>query len=377
MGTRTLAQPSILIVEDNEFMRRMSRRHLEEAGFRVIEAENGAMGIRYASDYTPNLILCDLRMPDIEGYDVLRAVRAEKATALTPFIFLTSTHDPVARRRGMELGADDFLTKPVHYKDLLFAIHSQLEKYDHMFRVYHDQREALRQTQRQLSLMVAHELRTPLVSIKMAHDIMRWKLEQLSQEDMAELLLTMDGGIRRLRHLVEQMVLITQLETGILTYEAIVLENPIIMQTYDLLSSAIDLAREFDYRGSKVRVKLDERDRFTAVICHPASLRHALAELVNNAITFSPSEGEVLISQWKAESSIWVSIVDRGVGMSSENLALAFKGFRQIDRERHEQQGMGMGLPLAKGIIEVHGGTLEVNSVVGQGTQVIIRLPLG
>jgi two-component system sensor histidine kinase/response regulator len=277
----------------------------------------------------------------------------------------------------MELGADDFLTKPIHYKDLLFAIHSQLEKYDHMFRVYNDQKEALHQAQQQLSLMVAHELRTPLVSIKMAHEIMRWKLEQLTQQEMQALLETMDSGIRRLRHLTEQMVLITQLETGVLSYEGIVLQNPIIMALWDIVTAAADLAREFDYRGVNVRIRLDDRDRFATVICHPASLKHALAELINNAITFSPSGGEVVVSQWRAEGAVWVSVVDRGPGMQPEQVRLAFEGFRQLNRDRHEQQGMGMGLTLAKRIIEVHGGALEVNTVPDQGTQVILRLPLG
>jgi len=372
-ATRT--KQVVLLIEDNEFMRKITASHLQDADFLVCTATNGKEGITLARQEKPAVVLCDLRLPDIDGYAVLRALRADRSTALTPFIFLTSDQDLSARRKGMELGADDFLTKPIHYKDLLFAIHAQLTKYKHMFKVYTEQKEKLHAAQQQLSLMVAHELRTPIASLMMAHELMSWRLESLSSEQMLELLNTMDAGIRRLRHLSEQMVLLTQLETGVLV-ESSIRRNGALMGTWTLITAAIDLAREFDYRKKGVAVTMDERDRFGMVMCNPGSLKHALAELINNAIVFSPPAGEVRIAQWQEDGTAWVSITDQGPGIPPDKLEAVQRSFEQVEREKQEQQGMGMGLPLAKGIISAHGGKLLINSRLENGTQVLVGLPL-
>lgn len=364
----------ILLVEDNEFMRKVTVPHLVEAGFEVMVAETGAKGIEIARTVRPDIIVCDIHLPDVDGYAVLRALRADKQTVLTPFIFLTSDPDRSAQRKGMELGADDFLTKPVHYKDLLFAIYAQLTKYKHMFKVYTEQKEKLQATQQRLSLMVAHELRTPIASLTMAHELMTWRLEGLSHDQMLELLNTMEAGIRRLRHLSEQMVLLTQLETGILTLQNIQRGGG-LMGTWTLITAAIDLAREFDYRKKSVQVNLDERERFGMVLCNPGSLKHALAELINNAIAFSIAHSEVKIGQWQEDGMVWISITDRGPGIPADKLEAVQQNFEQLERDKQEQQGMGLGLPLAKGIIEAHGGKLVINSMVQQGTQVLVGLP--
>jgi signal transduction histidine kinase len=366
--------PTILFIEDNDYMRRMTRTHLEENGFSVIEATSGGAGIESARLYLPDLVLCDLRLPDMLGYEVLRHLRGDRRTVLTPFIILTSSQEHSDLRSGLELGADDFITKPVHIKDLLFAIHSQLEKYKHMFAVHKEERRQLQDAQQRLTLMVSHELRTPLVSITMAHELMQWKLGQLSVEDTQELLDSMGSGIRRLKHLTEQMALLTQLETGGLEQYSI-RRTAIIRQFWAMIEEAINLAREFDYRHSEVTIRLEDGDKQTMVICHPRALTHAFAELINNAITFSPAGSVVRVSGWKEGGTMWISIMDRGPGISKHDLQQAMLPFQQLGREKSEQQGMGVGLPLAKGIIEAHGGVLEIHSLPERGTQMVVRIP--
>ena len=144
-----------------------------------------------------------------------------------------------------------------------------------------------------------------------------------------------------------------------------------------MLVAANNLARRFAYQQQpNVNVQLHDHDRDSMVMCNPPSLKQALAELIANALTFSPDDSEVTITQSRSGGSVIVSIVDEGPGIPEDRLAEALHEFSQLDRETNEQQGMGMGLALAQRIIEAHGGTLEILSIVGKGTQVHIALPI-
>jgi signal transduction histidine kinase len=175
--------------------------------------------------------------------------------------------------------------------------------------------------------------------------------------------------------MIDQMIFFTQLEAGTLTREY-VQESGGPAQIWAILTSSVSLAREFIYRNRDATVRIDQRDGDISVMCHLQALKHAFAELVTNAINFSPEDSEVLISEWVADGAIWINIVDQGSGMTDQQLNSAFQDFYQIDRETKEQQGMGLGLPLARRIVEAHNGMLQLTSIVGKGTQVILQLPV-
>ncbi|MGH1397423.1 MAG: response regulator [Trichormus sp.] len=118
----------ILVIEDEADTRDLFLTILETEGFETIGAENGFVGIQQAQKYLPDLIICDIIMPDMDGYAVLNALRQDPLTAIIPFIFLTGSHDKTAVRKGMELGADDYITKPSTIEEILKAIAIRLEK---------------------------------------------------------------------------------------------------------------------------------------------------------------------------------------------------------------------------------------------------------
>src|SRR3954470_22473896 len=120
--------PKILLIEDEPQMRKNMQLILKREGFEVVAAADGSEGILLAKRELPDLILCDVMMPEVDGYGVLGALRAERATEMIPFIFLTARGDKADVRSGMNLGADDYLTKPVSVDDLLGAIRSRLTR---------------------------------------------------------------------------------------------------------------------------------------------------------------------------------------------------------------------------------------------------------
>jgi two-component system sensor histidine kinase/response regulator len=362
----------ILVIEDEAPVLENIIELLEfEGGFEVIGAENGVIGLQRAQEHVPDLIICDITMPEMDGYEVLLEVRKRPKIATTPFMFLTARADRSFMRHGMEIGADDYLTKPFSSAELMAAILARLER--HQMTVKETERD-LEEAKSQLVQMVAHELRTPLVSIEMASALIADKLNELSPAHIQELMAHVTRGSERLHHLVEQMVLTTRLKAGVLTPE-LVIEQGLRMPVSDLLMVVIDLARRFAPRHPDVAVRLETKDGEAVIQLDAQALKHALAELVTNAISFSPEGEEVGVLQWVANGSVWIQIVDHGPGIPAEHLDQAQDEFQQINRHVQEQQGMGMGLPLARQIIGVHGGTLEIKSVVGQGTQVTVKLP--
>ncbi len=363
----------VLVIEDERYLLEDITELLQYTDFEVQGANSGSQGLEAAQVYSPDLIICDIMMPDLDGYQVLEQIRANPLTANTPFIFLTAKADRESMRQGMDLGADDYLTKPFTSAELLTAINTRLKRQSQIA-VHSEQK--IDNVKRQLTRMVTHELRTPLISINTGVDLISRQIGQLSTSELQELLDTITAGSKRLSHRVEQLVFITQLESNMLSHETI-MRDGMPMRLWDLLVSANNVARRFSYaQQPNINVKFHEHDHDSIVMCNPPALKQALAELIANALAFSPANSEVNISQWRSAGNVMVSIVDEGPGIPEDRLAEALDEFSQIDRESNEQQGMGMGLALAQRIIQAHGGALDILSIVGKGTQVTIALPI-
>ena len=129
----------ILVIEDDLFVRENIVELLEAEDFEVFSTENGILGILWAQDNRPDLVICDVMMPEMNGYDVLAEMRQLPTTALIPFIFLTAMADKRDIRHGMELGADDYLTKPFTREELLNAINARLAKQEKLMKQYNEE----------------------------------------------------------------------------------------------------------------------------------------------------------------------------------------------------------------------------------------------
>jgi two-component system, sensor histidine kinase and response regulator len=361
----------ILVIEDEASLREDIIEMLELLEYEVAGAENGLVGLQIAQEHHPDLILCDIMMNKLDGYGVLAEIRKNPELSATPFIFLTAKSDRASLRHGMELGADDYLSKPFTSYELMTAIQTRLARQTTLAQNAEKQLDEARE---QLMRLVTHELRTPLTSINMVVDIISKQLKHLQPQQLTELLETLTSGSKRLSHLVEQMVLTTQIEAGVFRPEAFA-EDAMPARMWEILVASINLGRRFAVRSPNVSIALEDKDQTAMVNCSLAALKHALAEVISNALTFSPEGATVTITQWKAEGWVWITVVDQGEGIPPEKLEQALENFGQVDRELHEQQGMGLGLPLARKIIEIHKGRMEVHSVVGKGTQVMVGLP--
>ncbi|MBE2272492.1 MAG: hybrid sensor histidine kinase/response regulator [Anaerolinea sp.] len=365
--------PKILVVEDEKYLLEDIMELLQYTYFEVAGTPNGQEAIRMAQADPPDLILCDIMMPGMDGYEVLNHIRDNPITENIPFIFLSAKADRESLRQGMNMGADDYISKPFTSAELLTAINMRLKRHHQVIEAAEQRLDYVKQ---QLARMVTHELRTPLISINTVTDVISRQLYSLSPGELTELLQTIESGSKRLNHRVEQLVYITQLDAGMLTRDSI-RDQGLVMTLWELLVASTNLARRFAYQQkSNVGIKMRDRDRDAIVLCNPPALKQALAELIANALTYAPENTDVEIAQWRSEGQIWVTVTDRGQGIPKDKLTAALEAFRQLDRETSERQGIGIGLTLAHRIIYAHGGTLDLRSVVNKGTQVLVNLPL-
>lgn len=152
----------ILLVEDDAMVRQNLVELLEAESFEVIPANHGAQAMEVLEHFVPDVIICDVMMPIMDGHTLLQNVRSQRSLADIPFIFLTAKADPVEQRKGMTMGADDYLTKPFTREQLLSAIDIRIQKRDLMRAKYNEQLDSLRNS---ISGTLPHELRTPLTFI--------------------------------------------------------------------------------------------------------------------------------------------------------------------------------------------------------------------
>jgi signal transduction histidine kinase len=342
---------------------------LEMEGFEVISAEDGGAGIQMARQYLPSLIICDVMMPELDGHAVLAELRQDPATATIPFIFLTARAEKTDLRKGMELGADDYLTKPFTRDELLKAISTRLSKQAAVTREIQTKLDDLRGS---ITLSLPHEMRTPLTGIIGYSEILAEDYASIQPEEIREFAQAIQQSARRLQHLILNYVLYAELEVAVrdAAYARALLGHG----SSDIRSVATDVAiqqAQQAQREADLSVELGEGtvqvvERFT---------RRVIEELLNNAFKFSQPGTPVLVTGQSDGHSYTLCVQDRGRGMTTQQIA-DVGAYLQFERQRHEQQGQGLGLAIAKRLTELHDGKLSIQSEYGRQTTVCIILPV-
>jgi len=360
----------ILVIEDEEPILENVQEILSLENYEIRAASNGEQGLDIAFEFLPDLIICDIMMPPgINGYDVLMEIRNHAETSLIPFIFLTARTTRADMRRGMDLGADDYLTKPFSAPDLLHAIQARLGKQETISEIHHKQMDILRSN---IIHAMPHEFRTPLNGILGYASLMMDDPKSLAADDVLKMSERIYTSGMRLKHLIENYLLYAQIEIMTLQEETL---DAIRGNQLDVPAQVVEQAAR--RRAAEVNrnddVRINAQNALVAV--SDESLAKIVEEIVDNGLKFSMPGNPVNI-QAGADGTLYrIQITDSGRGMTAEQMA-AVGAYMQFDRKVYEQQGMGLGLILSKRIAELYGGSLETLSEKDRGTQVTITLPL-
>jgi signal transduction histidine kinase len=368
MRTRAPAL-SVLVVDDDAELLRSLAEVLADQGHRVRMAENGREALALAKDEAPDVIVTDVGMPVMDGFALVAALRADPATDAVPVVYLTGKGDRDDVRRGMGLGGDDYLTKPCSAEELVAAVEVRALRRASMERRAEAQLEGLRASMRR---SLSHELLTPLNAIIGFASLLEESAETIRRDRLAE------WGVLIRRSGERQLALVRK----VLAHADAELCAADPARRAALAGARTSRAQRIVEEAAQCAVAARERGadlRLDVIDATPAIGEEALAtvtrELVENAVEYSAPGTIVAVRVAVEERTFLLRIADGGRGMSAEEVA-AIAPFVQFRRDRHEQQGLGVGLSTARRLLLLHGGSLEVESEVGRGTTVIARVPL-
>ena len=358
----------ILVIDDEEPLREMVHMALVERGFDVIEAENGAVGIDKARRELPDLILCDVNMEKVDGYRTLASLRGEPATASIPFILMTGLANNAGMRHGMELGADDYLPKPFTIDGLYAAVEARLKKAQALRQEAEKKLADLRDN---ISLMLPHELRTPLNGILAYGEILAAEAGTLPAKEVAEMGQGIYDSGKRLERLVENVLIYAQIELlSADTQKVHALRQKQTACPARIIEEHARLQARLANRADDLSLDLADQP----VPISEDYLARIVDELTQNALKFSDPGKRVSVVLSASSNGVMLSVTDLGRGFSTEHITKV-GAYMQFDRKVQEQQGLGLGLVIAKRLTELHGGTLSIQSERGARTTVTVRLP--
>jgi two-component system, sensor histidine kinase and response regulator len=353
--------PKILVIEDVHALRSDMIEMLRLEGFDVAGAENGVVGLKVAKEFRPDLVLCDIMMPELDGYGVLHGMRADPGLRAIPFIFLTAKSDRTDIRRGMGLGADDYLTKPVENEELLAAIRARLNQ-----RVNIEELTEVKLTQLRQSITTAlpHELRTPLNTIIGFSDMLMMEAPQITPEQVLEWAGHINSSALRLHRLVENYLTYVRIQSLMADTKRLaairrqITGNPHINAEHQAIFTAQRFNREADLvlrHGTPAPILMGEHD-----------LNKVMDEVLDNAFKFSDSGTAIVlqtgVEMMNGEDRFVIRLKDDGRGMSPEQIR-GVGAYMQFDRVLYEQQGSGLGLAIVRGLTEMYDGSMFIESV--------------
>jgi len=356
----------ILVIDDDELSLSMYAEILEEAGFHVNAVGSGASGISCARVAAPDLVLCDVSMPEVDGYGVLRALRREPATAVVPIVFLTGISDSESLRRGMEAGADDYLCKPVDCRSLVGAVRARLARHAAAAMSVEHQLEELRSS---LAMSLPHELLTPLTAVMGLASMLRDDVSELDPEIVREAAAQICRGGEALQQSVGKFLLLAELEMASQDEAEGAKMRAQRARTSVIGEAARQTAARLG-RGADLTVSI-EPGRLAMERTHLAAL---VSELTENAAVFSHAGTPLTVRCSRSDlEHVSIEVEDRGHGMVEQ--AEGFATFRHLARRHVREPGINLGLAIVRRLATLYDGGVTFETRPGGGTMVRVRVP--
>ena len=361
----------ILIVDDVVSNVLLLKILLTNEKFQVCTANNGTTCIEQAKKEHPDLILLDVMMPDISGFDTAVILKKDEETKEIPIIFLTALNTPADLVHGFKVGANDFLTKPFNKEELVMRVMQQISLVAAK-RIIEQQNAELRATlsnRDKMYSVIAHDLRSPMASIRMVLNLVVASTSpELVGPELYELLDKANKESEDVHDLLDNLLKWTKSQTGRLN---VVIQE---LDLNDIIPGVVDI---FEMIAQTKRIKLDLQmgDTPLVVTADNDMLKTVVRNFLSNAIKFSPEDSSIEIIMTKEGDFAKVSVRDHGVGIAAERLGSIFhKG--ETTYGTGGEEGSGLGLQLCQDFARKIGGDCTVESVEGEGSTFSVLIPL-
>ena len=363
----TETRPKILIVDDAPHNIEVLRGVLRKS-YRCSVATSGKKAIKIAtSKKPPDLILLDIMMPGMDGYEVCRRLKAKKRTRDIPVIFVTARKEVKAEFQGFEAGAVDYIIKPIRPAIVEARVATQLKLRQQQLDLEKQYSELcrLQSLRDSLTHMIVHDLRSPLTGLCGFLELFRMEADRLSEDHRDYLRQCMDNA-QALLTMINDLLDINRLESGKLPLD----KAP--CHIGDMLQKAVKMLGAL---AEDHRISVNAPEEIT-VDCDRRIVTRVIMNLIGNALKFSPGDSQIIVDTAHGQDCVRVSVHDSGCGIPEEYREKIFEKFGQVEaRENRQKHSTGLGLTFCKLAIEAHGGAIGVDSKLGEGSTFWFTLP--
>jgi signal transduction histidine kinase len=371
--------PLILIVDDNETNRYGKSRTMQRAGFEVIEAGTGTEALQLLRERMPRLVILDVQLPDIDGWEVCRRIKGDPRTASVIVLQMSATHVTEADTvRALEGGADVSLTEPIEPQVLIATVKAQLrarQAEDALRDAFAREKsaradaEAANRAKDEFLATLSHELRSPIGAVLTWVTLLR--SGRLDEGRTADALAAIERNTRMQVKLIEDLLDVSRIISGKLRFEKTSVDLSSVIE------AALDTARPTAAtKGVQLTARISANIGLLAA--DPGRLQQVFSNVLSNAVKFTPAGGRIELTAMRTDSTAEIRVSDTGRGIEAAFLPHLFERFRQADSSSTRAEGgLGLGLAIAEHLVEQHGGTIAAASPgIGKGATFTVKLPL-
>lgn len=363
----------ILIADDDPIIRELAASNLERDNYSTFDAANGAEAWQRLCTQDFDLALIDLDMPEVDGFELIRRIRADESMRYMPIIVITARNDVIAIERAFDAGAEAFVTKPVNWPVMLHQVNYVLRssKTAAALRTAKEEVEKASELKDNFMAVMSHELRTPLNLMIGFAEVLDMQTEgPIGNETYVSYIDEIVHGGRRMLGTVTEMMLYSRSLANDLTLEEGDYPMSSLVEEATHTMSPMAQKRGVTIDASSVPMHLQVR-------CDLKLLGRAIISLLDNGTKFSERRAVVrLTAEVSPDGGLRISVIDHGKGMTEEQIAHCHEPFVQADMSfKRTAEGIGLGLAVARALIELHDGELHLQSTPGKGTTAEISLP--
>ncbi len=356
----------ILVVDDEEPNLRLMDAILTSQGYEIITAGDGSKALDIAAKNKPDVVLLDVIMPVLNGFEICKMLKADPNTAPIPVLLVTSLHQRENRLNGMMSGANDFVTKPIDKEDLLLRVRNAVHTkrlYDEIQSNY-EKLKKLEMLRDNLTHMIIHDLRSLLMGVSGYLQLIPGENIEPKYAQYLERSLT---AVSMLSQMIDSLLDVNRLEQGVM---------PINKQQCNLKTLTNEAIETLGFLKDKYNFKIEVSNEPAIIICDQDIIRRVITNILGNAVKFSSFGEMITIIIADAQEGKRVSITDKGFGIAPEYHQKIFEKFGQIEmRKQGQLHSTGLGLTFCKLAVEAHGGEIGVISELEKGSTFWFILP--
>ncbi len=358
-------KPLILIVDDIEANIQLLATMLSDSGFDIGVAYSGVEALDSVSAYKPDLILLDIMMPEMDGFEVATILKSNNLTKDIPIIFLTAKADISDTTKGFEIGANDYVTKPFQSQELLARVHTHLK-----LKFLMEELVQMNNVRNRFFSIISHDLKNPFSGIIGLSEMLAEDAGNLSTEEVQHTGEVMHKSAKVLYELLENLLEWSRSQLGTIEFK----QYPLDLQDY--VNKAINIyLLKAEQKQITLRSFISTESK---VFADNYMLNTILRNLIGNAIKFTPNGGIILVGATSCEDSTLVKLFvrDSGIGIPKDNQDNIFRlDTKYVRAGTNNEVGTGLGLILTKELVEKHRGNIWFESEEGKGTTFYFTLP--